>query len=430
MREVSLYVMTTLLAMALVACNNENQPSVAEQNAPPGNSATKVPISFAALGGIPQQLQDELNNHFPNFNITFSGLKLNGLKGHAVDDTFPDLVMDVDHLATPIDIWEQVRLDLSDLIQSQDMDLSLFDQGLVERVNAYDNQEGHIYELPYNRYLSALFYNKKAFDALNIRYPHDGMTWKDVAELNKQFAGSSFVGFTPYTSELSILNMMDEYDLHFLDATTDQSTVLSPKWVELATLIHDLIAPPANQGTEAVNPSTATSMFTYSGNVAMALGDGANLLAEGAKGGQDLDLVSFPTVEQGSKIGPFETPSTLYVSSTSEHAKDAFQIIAYLLSEEKQLADAKAGIGPVLRTPETIAQFGVSVNGTAGKNVQAFFQNTAQPYSETSVYENIAMQVAVQQIPGLASPNVSVADFLKQLDGMINSAVDSSKAKR
>ncbi|QHW33767.1 extracellular solute-binding protein [Paenibacillus rhizovicinus] len=433
MRRGALCVTTILLATALVACNNEKQPSGTEEQpatATSEDSATKVPLVFASLGELPQQVKDDVTNHFKNDDITFLPVNFNGLEDHAVDDTFPDLVLDINHLATPIDIWEQVRLDLTDFIHLQDMDLNVFDAGLIERLNAYDNKEEHIYELPFSRSYSALFYNKKAFDAMKIAYPHDGMTWKDVAELNKQFAGSSYVGFTPYTSDISILNMMDEYGLHFLDATTDHSTVTSTKWVELATQIHDLIAPAANQGTEAGNPSSARSLFTYSGSIAMALGDGTDLLAEGAKGGQDLDLVSFPTFEEGTKIGPFQLSTTLYVSSTSKHAKEAFQIIAYLLSEERQLEYAKEGFGPAVRTAGTMEQFGASVTGTAGKNVQAFFENSFQPYSETSKYENAALQVAVQQIPGLANPNVSVEEFLRQLDGMINSAVDDSKAAK
>ncbi|AZN41620.1 ABC transporter substrate-binding protein [Paenibacillus albus] len=430
MRRGALCVTTILLATALVACNNEKLPSKIDQPAKVEDSTTKVPLLFAALGGVPQEMQDDLNNHFPNYDISYSTLGLNGLEGHEVDDTFPDLVLDVEHIATPSDIWKQVRLDLSDYIQMHQMNLSLFSPGLVERINAFDNNEGHIYELPFNQYLSALFYNKKVFDEMHISYPHDGMTWKDVAELNQQFAGSRYVGFTPYTSQISIFNMIDEYGLHFLDATTDQSTVLSPKWVELATLIRDLIAPTANQETEAVNPTSAETMFAYGGNIAMALGDGVHLLQEGVKGSQDLDLVSFPTVEEGSKIGPFLKTSTLYVSSTSKHAEDAFEIIAYMLSEEKQMEYAKQGIGPVIQTPEIIEQFGTSVNETAGKNTQALFENTSTAYTEISAYENVALQAAVQQLSDLANPNVTVNDFLKQLDTTINSAVEGSKAQK
>ncbi|QHT60188.1 extracellular solute-binding protein [Paenibacillus lycopersici] len=422
---------TIALAAALVACNNEIQSDGTGQQAASGDPATKVPISFAALGGLPQQMQDDLIDHFPNYDITFSALNLNGLKGHAIDDTFPDLVLDVDHLATPNEIWEQVRLDLTDFIHAQEMDLNLFDPGLVEGVNAHDNEEGHIYQLPLSRTFSALYYNKNVFDAMKIRYPEDGMTWKDVAELNKQFAGTSYIGFTPYTSDITLLNMMDEYGLHFLDATTDLSTVLSPQWTELATLFRDLIAPAAaSQVTEGNNPSAARSLFAYSGSIAMAVGDGIDLLSEGAKGGQNLDLVSFPTVDEGTKLGPFQLSTTLYISSTSKHAKEAFRMIAYLLSEERQLEYAKAGIGPVIRTPDTMEQFGAAVTGTSGKNVQAFFKNASRPSPEASAYENVALQVAVQQIPGLANPNVSVDDFLKQLNGMINSAVQDSKANR
>lgn len=51
-------------------------------------------------------------------------------------------------------------------------------------------QNGELYALPFQRHLTALFYNKATFDAFGIPYPTDGMAWDEVIQLASRFTDS------------------------------------------------------------------------------------------------------------------------------------------------------------------------------------------------------------------------------------------------
>src|SRR5690625_4169375 len=79
-------------------------------------------------------------------------------------------------------------MDQMPLIESSGLDLSLYDQGVIDSLkNA--SPVGELNALPVIKQGYVMTYNKDIFDAFAVPYPTDYMTWDEVIELGKKLSG-------------------------------------------------------------------------------------------------------------------------------------------------------------------------------------------------------------------------------------------------
>jgi multiple sugar transport system substrate-binding protein len=389
-----------------------------------------VHLTVAAFGISDSGLQTKLESKFPGIQFSFVTLKNGDMEKRIKEGNVPDLILDIDRDSIPPYLLDKVQYDMTPLIRKYNLHLESFEPGLIDHVKAYGDK-GQLYALPYARYLYALFYNKNIFDKLHVPYPKNDMTWDDVVELAKktttQVDGVSYRGLDLFIGDLGFVSLMDQFTHNILDAKTDQAQVTNEAWTKMAQLIRTVYLIPGNQADPAkfVNPDA----FFKNGRVAMAIGTQTNLFTNGAQNNKSLDIVTYPTMSASQKTMPGTRTLNVMISSTSKEKDKAFQVVAYLLSKEAQLANSRQGFGTVLHDPEVMKALGSDYPSVQGKNIQAFYKNELPKISGISKYEAHAYFVVAPHVRDLAFSDKKVSDVLNELNDQINKAVTSDKSK-
>lgn len=421
-------VVLLLMIVLLAACSmfSTNYKTIDQDSSP-------TSLTFGVLGQIPESFKERVTAHFPHITFQFVPLTIGSIEKLYENGQVPDIILDVDRLSIPPRFMDVIQYDLTSLIKQYKMDLSNFEQGLIEHVRSY-GERNQLYALPYSRYTYALFYNKTVFDRLHIAYPKNGMSWDEVFELAKALSttkdGVTYRGFEPITSESGFIALMDQHSLHFVEPPTDKADVHADGWRSLLTLIKRFYELPGNSpGSQRTD---SVGAFAKEGRVAMTLGASNELawLQLGADNGYDLDVVTFPTIVKGSGTGPGSRTQNLSISATSAHKDKAFQVIAYLVSSEFQKDNMQNGMVTVLRDPKIAAEFGTSLRVGQDKNLRAFIGQKLPNVSPISKYETSAFMAAGSWIRGLTAINEDVAEQLTRLGRLIDAAVDAEKSKR
>lgn len=70
------------------------------------------------------------------------------------------------------------------IADSSDINMEDYNQSMLK----YATYKRHIYGLPYDTAGHVVFYNKRMFDQLNLRYPQDGWTFSDMQRIGKEIA--------------------------------------------------------------------------------------------------------------------------------------------------------------------------------------------------------------------------------------------------
>ena len=84
-------------------------------------------------------------------------------------------------------VQKNAILPLDDYIKADGVDLSKY-AGATDQVTV----DGSLYELPFRNDFWVLFYNKDLFDAKNIAYPTNDMTWEEYDALARQMTDTTF----------------------------------------------------------------------------------------------------------------------------------------------------------------------------------------------------------------------------------------------
>ncbi|MBD3922315.1 extracellular solute-binding protein [Paenibacillus sp. PR3] len=346
-------------------------------------------LSFAASPPLPGVTMDLLKKQFPEITFEFVSLNPTQMKQRIEANDVPDIIMDIDRVTIPQELFDKVQYDMTPLIQQSEIDLNAFEPGLIDHVRSYGTGE-QIYALPYSRYLYALYYNKTVFDQVGVPYPTDGMTWTDTLNLAKQFSNKMNIhGLEPIFTDLSFVSLIDQRGLSFLDAGTDRAQVDSDGWKQLFENIREIYSIAGNGMEYAGN----VRAFTEQGKIAMALGYGLDFL-QGGSASQDIDLVSFPTLDDVPSVGPGNRTLNLMLTAQSKNKQKAMEVIQYLLSPDVQLQNSKNGIAPVLADSEIMRAYGTEVQSIQGKHLEAFFQNKLPNIGAISPYEGTAYLTA------------------------------------
>ncbi len=267
---------------------------------------------------------------------------------------------------------------IDEYIEQTNFDLNVFQEGIIENLRAIDPLgEGHLYGLPIENSVRALFYNKDIFDLLGEQYPEDDMTWDEVLTLAQKLTverdGVRYKGLeldpnsTPFM-QLGVPGTDPEAgDVLFAN---DPNTKKFFDLLDRYRTIPGMINPdPEN------NPD---SFDSGQQNIAMRVLNAPWFELLTRVEGFNFDLVTVPTWEDLPNVAPTWGALPFNVVKHSENKDAAWSVIAYLASEEGQISLSRAGSPPTIESETAFEQF----TAVSTEDLNQTFNSTA-PYRQT-----------------------------------------------
>ncbi|WP_405462234.1 ABC transporter substrate-binding protein [Paenibacillus sp. HJGM_3] len=277
------------------------------------------------------------------------------------------------------------QYDLTEMIKKTGYDQSRLEPSTLEAVRAL-SPKGEIYALPLRMNVMSLLYNKDIFDKFGVPYPTDGMTWDEAYELAKRLTRkegeTQYRGFITQSYSIAWQNQLS---LGFADPKTDKPLFYSDeRWAQLVKNINRFYEIPGNALVEG--SFTGINNLFYKTKVA------AMYAASIPGTPQDVnwDLVTLPEFGHLRGVGSQASLTLAYVLSISKHKEQAFDIIAYMTSDEFQTEMAQKALGlPVITTQSAKDAFGKDNPNLKGKNLKALAKNKPAAPFQQSPYQAI-----------------------------------------
>ncbi len=158
----------------------------------------------------------------------------------------------------------------------------------------------------------------------------------------------------------------EAYDVNYIDPDTDEPIFSSSSGVregfEMFREMHQI-------------PGNADPEWVQSGHTAMSArykSVGPLIDAE-SEGSLTWDMVSWPVFEDRRGVNPVQGGAAFGIASTTKHEDEAFQVLAYLLSDEFQTERVRDGLSTPLSDEEIKKQIYANEPSMADKNTGAFF---------------------------------------------------------
>ncbi|WP_199614073.1 ABC transporter substrate-binding protein [Paenibacillus alkalitolerans] len=280
--------------------------------------------------------------------------------------TIPDIVLeDVRRNTTRLIGRFKLEHDMSDLIKKYNFDSSVLSPAAMQAVANASN--GGTYSLPFEINDYVLVYNKDIFDKFGEDYPESGMTYDEAYELAKKLSRQdgdiTYKGYQQHPSHYMQFNQLSAPALH---PEEDRAYITTDTWMKLVNNIRRFYDIKGNQ-------FTSTTYFPQ-GKMAMSV-DVVENVVKWAREYPDLnfDFAAVPVFPEspGSKYQP--NMNGLFITNQSNKKDLAFQVIAYLLSEEVQMERAKQGVVSPMNSEQVVQVFGQNVPELQGKSVQNIF---------------------------------------------------------
>lgn len=288
----------------------------------------------------------------------------------------------------------QYRLqhDISDLIKKYNYNWSALEPSTV----AIQRQiaDGGLYGLPVNTFTMAMYYNKDIFDRFGVPYPKESMSWEQLAELTRKmtrtYDDQKYMGLGLSNNHFLLLT---PYSAPYVDPKTNTALLTSEPFVKSFTAMTSLFT----QGNELTNQTKSYSKLleAWEKNQTVAMFLALTSLGERfTQAGLNWDYAPFPYFSDKKGVGPQNYPNYFYITNTSAFKDDAFQVIAYLTSEESQKALARKGLFPIVTSSSVLNEYGKDAPFLVGKNVQASIPATfAEPAVKTLYQALVTTQV-------------------------------------
>lgn len=386
------------LAVLLAGCaqSGNNPPEGSKENEE--NQMTKEPIELVVLSRLSEamfkdSLADPVRKKYPN--VTLKQLSFTGKLDELISSNVPIDILD----SNTVTIYDSSRMklaeDLTPYMKRFSVNLSALDERILEAVNKTYYFEGKLLALPITVGVASLHYNKDLFDKFGVPYPKDGMTWEEVREIAKKMTrkegGVQYRGIELHLDSTMVRNQLS---LPVVDQKTKQAAVTTAGWERWFDTMKSLYEIEGNI-PERDKWGTGTPTFLKDRTIAMyAIATMFGPLPDAVKAGLNWDVVTLPSFSDipNTTIQPW-MPS-LAVSTQSKHKDEAFQVIAFIFSEEGQLANTKIGRPSVLKNPEINKHFGESIEVLRGKNAAAYRKNKLAVVSPSNTeYDDVAYSI-------------------------------------
>jgi multiple sugar transport system substrate-binding protein len=318
----------------------------------------------------------------------------------------------------------RLQSDISDLIKTYKYDLSKLFPATVDIQKAISGGEA-IYGLPVVMNAAPFFYNKDLFDKFGVPYLNDNMTWDDIYEVARKLTrNEGVVQYRGLVMNTTLSVEKNQLSLSYVDPKTNKAFVDERwrKWTEVMTRFFTI---PGNQmDAKTVNGTAQSNMFGKDKIAAMYASRGnPNLTAWD----MNWDMIAFPTFPEAPGVGPQATPTYAYVTHTSKHRDEAFQVIQFLTSEDIQMARSRLGDGTVLQNAAIQQAFGSDVPQYKGKNIKAVVpKQYAKPMAQTD-YNAIGLKQYLNAFDQVAIGNKDVNTALREAAESAEKEIEAMK---
>lgn len=403
-KKFSLLIMVLCLALVVAACGGGNKGGNNNNNTttPPASNGSnnETPGSTDEPVAEPDPITLKMTTVYDEdyFETTFRPVIEEKLPWITIDyfpegniveliaaNDVPDIWFVSGHVVNGAIIGNGMAFDLNPLIEKHNFDMSRINQSMMSYYNSQlsEEYEGQILGMPFRGSgLAALYYNKDIFDAFNVDYPTDGMTWREVVDLAKQVTGTRD-GVEYAGLDLDMTNIIqDQMGQPAIDENGEITFLRTDKYPRILELAREVADIPGNWPSDDGHPVMSYGGRFAEGHVAMRTGrDFTSRLITHFEPSFEWDLVTYPVWDDMPGIGPAVAPDYLAISPySSPDAQDAaFQVIMAMLSDEVQLKLAGLGQLTAIDTPEVVEQFHSDTPGIENYNIEALFKNTPQP---------------------------------------------------
>jgi multiple sugar transport system substrate-binding protein len=381
-------VLAAILSVSIAACGSastENQGAAEKgenTSTAPTAKQENVELKFYNTNQIysPEEFQkyfiEPAEKKFPNIKITFvpTNNKLDPeLDSMVATGDIPDLIMGSVGRGVFYLSDRNLTRDLTPLIKKYNYDVNQLDPSYLHLAQEISNNQ--IFGLPIYAGGAPIYYNKDIFDKFGVSYPSGRMTWDDYNQLARKLArqdnGVPYYGFL---FDPATVVHMNNLSLPLLDPTGKKPAFNTGDWKNYLQMLESFYQFPGyNLKRENVTTAGIQDLFNKDKTLAMLLT--SQLLAPAKlEGVEHWDISPYPTSPNKPGIGTQPYAFFTYVSSTSKHPDEAFQVVAYWASDEYQLAMSKQAVFlPVSASLKVRDAFGSESSFYKGKNVSAFF---------------------------------------------------------
>ncbi|MBO0993297.1 ABC transporter substrate-binding protein [Bacillus sp. SD088] len=337
------------------------------------------------------RFKDQISEAFPDINLELmegNPADINGLQELFAKGDVPDIIT----VAPSAEYVEDLDLlmPIDELIEKHKFDLGIFREGIVDDLRTYDpTGEGHLYGLPLEVGMTAMYYNKDIFDKFGEDYPTDGMTWDEVVDLARkltderegiQYKGMQILNWAtniPYR-QLSIPGTDPETgEVLFADAP------LTKQYFDLLASIRDI---PGMQEKDEDNPD---GFHENKQNIAMWIANATHLPLIAPVDGFQFDMVTTPVWKELPNIGPSAVALSFNITKHSKHPDEAFKVMAHLASPEGQKVLSYVGSPPTIEDTTIFDEFGGQIldQYESDYNARAPFTQKLAPVPPYSKYD-------------------------------------------
>jgi ABC-type glycerol-3-phosphate transport system substrate-binding protein len=249
------------------------------------------------------------------------------------------------------------------------------DPDILRKIRSYA-PDLQLYALPLGENKTGLFYNKEIFDDMNVAYPTDNMTWREVIELSR------FVSNPGKWSGLLIHDLgivASQLDISEMDGDPNQLDYSSEPWVSMEHFIESL---------KGIGGTNERSPRFGNGDAAMYVGP---VFSAGLVGPYDKptvqrwDVVTHPVFDDGHRYAPAPEITYVGIPRGSKQKDIAYEVVRYLLSKEVQTQYMQRGFASY-RTDIHAGSFGEATT-LANKSVASLFtQHETGPFEPGIVF--------------------------------------------
>lgn len=225
--------------------------------------------------------------------------------------------------------------------------------------------DGQLYALPYGRNVTGIFYNKAAFDEVNVPYPTDGMKWEDLVELVSKLNSGRWdpIDITDYDLLVNQLNV-SVYDPESSKLNTE-----SDEWKAMIQLLLDM---------KPYDKEMQSNIGSFGmGKTAIAIGSlyGNSTVVKGLYSQEsslqalevDWDVVGFPLFNERL---PANDMLLIGIPTRSPYKEDAMNVLKFLLSRSAQMDSSAKGLISLREDADSLVEnFGSGLEWLKGKSV-------------------------------------------------------------
>ncbi|CAG7623650.1 hypothetical protein PAESOLCIP111_02546 [Paenibacillus solanacearum] len=323
-----------------------------------------------------------------------------------------------------------IMQDMNEYVKKYKVDLSIYDQPILERIKQAGDK-GELYSIPFSLNYGMMLYNKDIFDKFGVPYPKDIMSFEEILpiaqKINRTENGIQYVGFEPQNAD----TISGQLGIPAVGAD-DKPNFDKPEYKRVFDFLKQVYDLPGQIGPNGKH-NWGRNGFLKDQNLAMFLewtNDAAAPLEEASKSGfNSWDISALPNFKD--KLGngrPVDSHMT-FISKSSKHKEEAFQVILESVSRETQMrVSANARISSI--PDKTIqANYAKNFESYKGKKVQNIFLTKQTPQQKSSNYGSKASSIVREEQKNMALGLKDVNTALKDAQERALKNVEEEKSK-